>query len=115
MIVCFLKQSEKKWKSLHRLEGNIKQPAEKKFQQLKVLIKKELKIELQQEILQEIKVSKSPAPEEWNAIKTDLRTEILQEVTAAKSPEISSGDLQRVRDEVMCKVQSNNNELRNEV
>lgn len=67
----FLKKSEEKWESLHRLENKIKLATEKKFQELKKLIT----LEVKEEIVQEVKAGRLQfiSPEEVISIKTELK------------------------------------------
>lgn len=101
----FLKKSEKKWESLHRLENKIKMATEKKFQQLKRLIQTEVK----EEVLQEIQTGRLQitTPENLHSFKTELREEILKEVRVAKSTEVTSGDLQKLKEDIMNEVHLN--------
>lgn len=105
----FLKKSEKKWESLHRLENKIKQATKRKFNELKDLIKAEVREELQQEVqagrLQII------TPDDLKNIEEGLRKGIMEVVKAAKATEVTREDLQKNKDEVINLVQSNNREL----
>lgn len=103
---AFLKESEKKWESLHRLENEIKRATEKKFQELKTLITMEVK----DEILQEVQAGRLQpiSSENITSIKTELKKEILDELRVPKPTEITKDDLQKLREEIMKDVQSNN-------
>lgn len=76
-----LNQSKQQWQSLNKLEEKIKNAAEAKFQEVQKIIRE------------------------------DLLKELLDKVKPAKSPEITQDDLARVREEIMTKMQAQNEDV----
>lgn len=128
----FLKKSENKWRTLHTLEGTIRKAAEKKFQELKEVIKTELRDEIMKEMTAD--TSTLIPPEIMQATKAEIKRDLLEVVQApkapmvtpddqkalldeldqaARAPGVTPADLKRLRDEVLIQVQSHT-ELRNE-
>lgn len=137
-----LKNQKKIGNPIYSLENTIKKAANKKFQDLKQLIKSELKEELKQELIEEVQEVNlvTVSPEQWNDITaeikkgimeevhapsppevtmpyvqrvvTDLRKEVLGEVRAVRPPEVTQSDSQKVKEEVLTTIQSHSKQNR---
>lgn len=81
------------------MEDTIRKAADKKFQELKGVIKSEVR----KKVMEEMRADASAAipSEALQATKADLKKEFLEEMQATKSPVVTPDDLRLLRDELL--------------